>query len=206
MTTITCTHPTARETAPLDDHILIHHMVQGDTDAFTILYHRYTPRLAGFLKRYLQQSDVIEEVINDTMLALWQQSQDYNPTMSLASWLCGIARYKALSALRRTPISARNLPPQTNTHSADPEADIVRMQQVNQVRQAVQTLPPLLRDVVQLAYDHHYSYQEIATRLVCPVNTVKDRMRQARRRLRPILADHGFARPHQSHVSRRLAA
>ena len=90
--------------------------------------------------------------------------------------------------------------------AANPEMDIVRMQQCEQVRQAIRELPLDLRAVVQLAYFHHYSYQEIAIRNQCPVNTVKDRMRQARRRLKPILVDQGIARSTGPQDSQSVAA
>jgi RNA polymerase sigma-70 factor (ECF subfamily) len=62
---------------------------------------------------------------------------------------------------------------------------------------ALEILSPEQRAVVELTYYQRCSYQEIATRLGCPVNTVKKRMFLARRRLAPHLANLGLASPTQ---------
>ena len=75
----------------------------------------------------------------------------------------------------------------------DPETQLSRQEIRRIMVGAMQTLSPLHRQVVELTYYHHCSYQEIAARMDCSVNTVKGWMLQARQRLAPVLAERGLA-------------
>jgi RNA polymerase sigma-70 factor (ECF subfamily) len=166
------------------DHALIRRVAARDHQAFEHLYLLYARRLMGYLTRLLPQRELAEEVLNDVMLALWQQAQQFDRRGPLAAWLFGIARRQALQALRTA--RSRPIPPlATPEGSAEDvlEASLVRQDLDRTVARALVNLPTAEREVVELAYYHELSYPEIATMVGCPVNTVKTRMARARRRL-----------------------
>jgi DNA-directed RNA polymerase specialized sigma24 family protein len=85
-----------------DDRILIRHIAAKDREAFKTLYYRYAPRLGGYLSKLLKSRELVEEVINDVMLVVWQNAVRFEPTGRLSTWLFGITHRKALKALARS--------------------------------------------------------------------------------------------------------
>jgi RNA polymerase sigma-70 factor (ECF subfamily) len=170
-----------------DDHdlALIQRVAAGDRQAFEILYHQYARRLAAYLAKVLRHTDQVEDVLHDVLLAVWQQAPGYQPTGRVSAWIFGIAHHKALKArAAATQQSCEPCPVMPDTPDEETlEACVIRRERIQAVAAALAALRPQQRAVVELTYYHHYSYQEIATILDCPVNTVKTRMLKARRHL-----------------------
>ena len=123
--------------------------------------------------------------MNDVMLAIWQQAARFDPSMRFSTWLFSIAHHKALSARAQAGRQALEPPPEVTEQGVqeDPEILVIQQEDTRALAAALATLPPEQRAVVELTYYHYRSYEEIATILECPVNTVKKRMSLARRRL-----------------------
>jgi RNA polymerase sigma-70 factor (ECF subfamily) len=181
-------------TTDAHDFALIQRIAAGDRQAFEMLYHQYAPRLAAYLARMLWQSDQVEDVLHDVLLAVWQQAPAYQPIARVSTWLLGIARHKALKARAAVAQqSSKPFPAGLDAPDVDtPEVCVTRQECAQAVAAALATLPPEQRAVVELTYYHHSSYEEIATILACPVNTVKTRMRRARRLLATHLSHLGL--------------
>ena len=186
-----------------DDFELIRRVAAKDRKAFETLYYRYSPRLGRYLSRLLKQCELVEEALNDTLLVVWQNAARFDPSGRLLPWLYGIAHYKALKALARLSKRQSELPldyddadaDERNDHPRDPdnpEQALLRQDLGRVLAQAIETLSPEHRAVVELAFCEGFSYQEIATITECPVNTVKTRMFHARRRLTHALARLGL--------------
>jgi RNA polymerase sigma factor (sigma-70 family) len=162
----------------------------GDKHAFAQLYRAYFPRLARFLDRMTRNPGLIEEIINDTLLVVWQKADTFNHSSRLSTWIFAIAYRKALKGIRALdePVEAEE---EESMGAAELEPDIaLSMQQLQyNVAQALDALPHVQRTVVNLVYYHGMGYEEIAAIMDCPVNTVKTRMFTARNRLRDLLAD-----------------
>ena len=93
----------------MDDIRLLQRVAARDLTAFDILYTQYAPRVSSFLSRLLDREDLIEEVRNDVMLAIWQHAGSFKRTSRLSTWIFGIARNKALYARKRSasrPVSS----------------------------------------------------------------------------------------------------
>jgi RNA polymerase sigma-70 factor (ECF subfamily) len=164
---------------------------------------RIAPQLLCFLTRRLGQRALAEEVCQDVLLTVWQQARHYDPAIPFASWLFGIARYKALSAFRTVKPSHAAPPAAPEQDAADdPETSMLHREHASTVAQTLTILPLAQQVVVDLAYYQDCAYSDIAARLDCPVGTVKTRMAQARRRLLPVLTELGLA-PSFSTVAQR---
>ncbi|MBA5638034.1 sigma-70 family RNA polymerase sigma factor [Duganella sp. LX20W] len=168
---------------------LLARIVAGDRHAFEQLYRAYFPRLGRFLGRMLRSVPLIEEVINDTMLVVWQKAASYNGSCQVSTWIFAIAYRKALKGLRG---SDEPLECDTESYPAGPELEpdhVLEGRQLRQVlEQALAQLPLAQRVVMVLTYDHEMGYAEIAEVVGCPVNTVKTRMFHARHKLKELLA------------------
>ncbi len=170
-----------------DDHVLLQRIVARDRAAFETLYTEYAPRVSRFLSRLLEREDLIEEVRNDVMLAIWQHAGRFKRTSRLSTWIFGIARYKALYARKRSASHHMTYVPGAVAQEAidwdHPETITLRHEHVRSLASAVADLPHKQRLMMTLVLGQGLSYQEIATSTGCSVNTVKTRMFYARRRL-----------------------
>lgn len=164
---------------------LIHLVAERDVKAFEQLYRAYHPRLARFLFNLLSRPQLVEEVLDDTLMTVWERAHTFQGASKLSTWVFTIAYRKALRA-RQT----REEPwPETmmdNEPSADdtPEEETRRHRVHGLLIEALQDLSPDHRAVVDLTYFHGLGYREIAAIMACPVDTVKTRMFHARRNLR----------------------
>lgn len=172
------------------DAALLARIVDGDRAAFDTLYRHYFARLTDFVARMLRQHELAEEVVNDTMYAVWTGSARFAGRSRVSTWIFGIAYHKALKRLERERRTVADTLDEDFDLAAetDPgsDADAARLQ--HQLEAALAKLSPAHRSVVELTFLLEYSYEEAADIVGCPVNTVKTRMFHARARLRKLLS------------------
>ncbi len=172
------------------DAQLIAQIVGGDRAAFQVLYRAYFPRLARFLDRMTRNPPLIEEIINDTMMVVWQKADTYDRSCKVSTWIFAIAYRQGLKAVNGLDEPVEEQVEQHGEAWREPEFAAERRQLNKGVGLALEALPMEQRVVVSLTYYHDMDYKEIADTMGCPVNTVKTRMFHARRRLRDLLAVH----------------
>jgi RNA polymerase sigma-70 factor (ECF subfamily) len=159
----------------------------GDLRAFEHLYRRYQPRLARFVGNLIRSSPAVEEVVNDTLMVVWDRPHSFTGASKFSTWLFAIAYRKALRERHR-----RALPFLEPSDAVDPDPppdDALARERVRAVLiAAMEELSVEHRAVVDLTYFHETGYREIAEIMDCPIDTVKTRMFHARRHLRRKLA------------------
>jgi RNA polymerase sigma-70 factor (ECF subfamily) len=180
------------------DTSLLRRVGARDRKAFEALYHQYYPRLFSYLLKITRRADLVEEVLNDVMLAIWKGAAGFDGRSRVSTWIFGIAYHKALKALaRRAPAIARSVELDGETPEPvdrdEPESLLARRELAGVLGRALRALSPEQRTVVELTYYYGLPYQEIADIMGCPVNTVKTRMFHARRRLRELLPEMGVS-------------
>ena len=145
----------------------------------------YHPRLTRFLIALVRRPQMTEEVLNDTLMVVWERADSFNGASKLSTWIFAIAYRKAMKALRRLdePVEDSEAK-QRLSPDAGPEERFGQRKTHVLLRKAMSELTPDHRAVVDLTYFHEMGYREIADILGCPVNTVKTRMFHARRHLR----------------------
>jgi RNA polymerase sigma-70 factor (ECF subfamily) len=157
----------------------------GDRSAFERLYRIYHPRLTRFLHTLMRRPTLVEEVVNDTMMVVWNRPDSFHGASKLSTWVFSIAYRKAMKALHKQDEAIEDLEADRRV-SLDPGPDDssgrARVRQL--LLAAVDELSPAHRVVVDLTYFHELGYREIAAVVECPVDTVKTRMFHARRHLR----------------------
>jgi RNA polymerase sigma-70 factor, ECF subfamily len=163
----------------MDDDELIAALAAGDDTALRELFARHAPWLAARLRAALPPPDV-EDVLQETFLAVWKSASGYRPRGTPQAWMWVIARNQAALLLRRRgPVTA---PLEETPHAGlDPaEAAIVRADIT-----AVFNSPE--GQVLRLMYVEDRPVAEIAALLGVPAGTVKSRAHRARRMLRAVL-------------------
>jgi RNA polymerase sigma factor (sigma-70 family) len=173
----------------LEERHLLDRVSAKDMHAFEDLYRIYQPRLARFLINLVQRPQLVEEVLNDTMMAVWQTAGTFRGASKPSTWIFAIAYRKALRARARWPDPLED-PPSDTRVSDDPQPDeeLHHSRLHDALQAAMNQLSPDHRAVVDLTYFHGLGYREIAEIMACPVDTVKTRMFHARRRLKDAMA------------------
>jgi RNA polymerase sigma-70 factor (ECF subfamily) len=170
-----------------EDQACLARVATGDRAAFEQLYRRYYDRLFRFVLRVTGRMNLVEDVINDTMIVIWRKAGDYRAAAQASTWIFGIAYRKALKALSRE-LRAPELMDELPEVEQPPSDALDREGLHAAIRQAVMRLPAEHRAVVDLTFFFNHSYEEAAQILGCPVGTVKSRMFHARAKLRPLLS------------------
>lgn len=172
------------------DARLVRQAADGDRRAFELLYRSYIHRLARFLHRLTRNVQLIEEIVNDTMLVVWNKAGTWDGSCKVSTWVFAIAWRKARKRLHALDEAVDADPDlweaETDTQPEHRYAQVRRRQALDR---ALRALPLEQRTVVQLTYFHDMAYGDIADIMGCPVNTVKTRMFHARRRLAILLGD-----------------
>ena len=176
------------ECCDVDDDDLIGRIAARDPEAFTLLYQRYAPRLAGFLLPRLVQPALVDDVLHETLLVVWKDAARFRGQAQLSTWLFRIAQHKAHQA--RVASQRANVLPVLPTDAApeDPEALLLRQERTYTLNHILLALAPAQRLILELAYAQGWSMTAIAAHLGCSVSTVKTRLHQARRCLAAQLA------------------
>jgi RNA polymerase sigma-70 factor (ECF subfamily) len=168
---------------------LIVRISHGDRDAFRELYLHYHRRLARFLMRVTHRYEDAEEVINDTLWIVWQRAAEFRGASQVSTWIMGIAYRRALNLIRRAATHERVMA----LEAIDGEATVSdtgrALEERQQLDYALAQLPLEQRLVLEFTYYFDHSCVEVAEIMECPVNTVKTRMFNARRKLRAILEE-----------------
>jgi RNA polymerase sigma-70 factor (ECF subfamily) len=144
-----------------------------------------------------------EEVTLDAFVQAWRNAKSYQPVRgSVPAWLTTIARNRALDLLRarqrrgRLAAVASAAPdlgtPGMSEAVPDASADAEQAERRRQVALALDTLSPVQREVVELAFYGGLTQTEIAARLGEPLGTVKTRARLAMQKLRIALGPYHF--------------
>ena len=170
------------------DAQLLDRVAQGDTGAFESLFRRYRPRLRRYLDRRTRAPELIDEIVNDTMLVVWRRAATFDLRSCASTWIIGIARRVGLKATAsaRPPVETCEAERADETNL--PEHRLAQRELQSRLADALRALSAEQRAVNELAYFKGLSCREIAGVLGCPADTVKTRMFHARRRLKVLLA------------------
>lgn len=180
-----------------DDQTLIEYVVEGQADALSALYERYS-RLVYSLARHITGDDGhAEEITLDVFTRVWEKAGTYQGDLArVNTWITSLARNRSIDVLRRekarpegSSIGLDRVDYDLHSRQPNPESAAVSAFHQRRVRQAIAELPDEQRRALSLAYYGGYSHQQIADKLSLPLGTVKTRIRLAMQKLRRALED-----------------
>ena len=176
------------------DAELLDRYAAGEEGAFREIVSRYKDGLYAFLRHFLNQQDLVEDVFQETFLQLFTSRESYDPSRALRPWLFTIAANKAKDALRKQQRTAA-IPIGTIADSQELSFDDVlnvltsdttmpydKLQEREtavRVRKIISDMPQNLREILILAYFNKFSYKQMAQILSIPIGTVKSRLHTA---------------------------
>jgi RNA polymerase sigma-70 factor (ECF subfamily) len=190
---------TSRTALPMQttsDEVLISRIAGGDRLAMQVLFARHHVRVYRFVLRLVRNEATAEDLISEVFLDVWRQAGKFEGRSAASTWLLAIARFKALSVLRRRP--EEELDDETaaaiEDQSDDPEIALEKKDKGAVLRKCLTGLSAEHREIIDLVYYHEKSVEEVAAIVGIPEATVKTRMFYARKKLAELLKENGVER------------
>jgi RNA polymerase sigma-70 factor (ECF subfamily) len=184
---------TASRDDACDDVQLLRRIGQGDEDAMAAFYREHGQVVLAQVLLVTGERVLAEEIVQDTMLAVWRGAGSFRGESSARSWVIAIARRQTRDRLRR-----RRLRVVDDAFLADqpssgpgPEATALDRADLAEVMGAIRELAASHREVLGLAFGSGLSLPEVADVLEIPVGTVKSRLTAARAALGRKLNEKG---------------
>lgn len=172
------------------DDSLMNSFQKGDASAFNELYSRHKDRLYRFLLRSAPNAALAEEFAQETWTSVIKRASQFQAKGQFKTWLFTIARNKLIDYSRS---QARKLDDAQNPEaeveaSADKNSNPEKAYELAQMLQVIQALPDEQREAFLLK-EEGFSLREIAELTQTEGETVKSRLRYARKRLHASLSD-----------------
>lgn len=150
-----------------------------DERGLSLLYDNYAPTLLGLIMNILGNREVAEEVLQQTMLKIWDNIHSYDVSKSgLYTWMATIARNTAIDKRR-----LKSFQNNQQTNSIDTEIYHLHTVQTSTSAIDIEKLTADLNDnqkqVLDMVYLKGYTHKETAKVLDIPLGTVKSRLRLA---------------------------
>jgi len=181
--------------APADE-LLIGRIARGDRLAMQVLFARHHVRVYRYVLRLMRDEMAAEDVISEVFLDVWHQASKFEGRSAVSTWLIAIARFKALSALRKRRDGEldKEIEEALEEPSDGPEVAMEKLDKGARLRQCLAALSPQHREIIDLVYYHEKSVEEVAKIVGIPENTVKTRMFYARKKLGELCRSAGIDR------------
>ncbi len=171
-----------------DDAALLRQVADGDRRALELLYRRHAGWLLIRLGRRCADPGVVDEVIQDTFVAVWRSASKYSGKGEVAAWIWGIGVRRLVDAIRRVPATQLVADPLEQNLELSAEERVLLGVEYGDLAGALDRLSPELRAVVQSTVLDGLTTAEAGRLLGIPQGTVKTRMKRAREQLREELA------------------
>ena len=164
----------------------------GDPEAFASLLGRYQNRLYRYLLRWVHEPASAEDLFQQTWMRVIQNIRRFDAKRNFDAWLFAVARNIAIDYLRRRrPASLEEplgddffLSDALATGAPGPLDQVLRSEKIESVRRALESQPPVYREILSLRFEEEMKLEEIAEVLSVPLGTVKTRLARALERLR----------------------
>ncbi len=178
----------------VSDAELLEMYCNGTESAFREIVNRYKDPLYSFLRRFLNQRDLVEDVFQETFLQLYASREKFDTSRPLKPWLFTIAANKAKDTLRKMQrtsnvklgtiadsgdVSIDDIINILQSYEVTPDLEVSQDERAAMVRQIIEDMPENLRSILILAYFEQFSYKQMADILSIPIGTVKSRLHTA---------------------------
>jgi RNA polymerase sigma-70 factor (ECF subfamily) len=163
----------------LAERKLMQRIAAGDQRAFRALYEQFATPLYRYALLRLRSPTAAEEVVQETLLAVWRNPTAFNGQSRLITYLFGICHHKTVDYIRREAKYQSLEQAEQTTLAVTP--DPIR---ATIAGEALAALPPQMQSVLILVFHYGFGYHEVSQILGIPLGTVKSRVFHARQRLK----------------------
>jgi len=176
-----------------DDAQLLGRIGQGDENAMAAFYRKHGRVVLGQVLLVVGERVLAEEIVQDTMLAVWRGAGSFRGESSVRSWVIAIARRQTRDRLRRQRLRVVDDAFLADQPGSGPGPEVMALDRAElaEVKGAIQELASSHREVLGLVFGSGLSLPEVAGVLEIPVGTVKSRLAAARTALSRILSEKG---------------
>jgi RNA polymerase sigma-70 factor, ECF subfamily len=177
------------------DNKMVERCLQGDDSAWEMVVKAYGQRIFNLSYRYMARREEAEDLTQEVLIRVYQNLKSYRPEAgSFQNWILRVARNQIIDRyrqVRRYPrmdgseeLEGSSLP-DDKIPSPQRAAEQIESSQI--LHEALQALPPELKEAVILRDIEDMPYQEIADLLSVPEGTVKSRINRGRLELSRVL-------------------
>lgn len=175
--------------ADLSPDALLLDVARGDRDSYALLFDHVAPKVTGVVRRVVRDPARSEEVAQEVLTEVWRNAPRFDPDRGSAmTWIMMIAHRRAVDCVRSVQASRdrdERVGHRDRVRAFDEVSEAVEMSDEHRrVRESMDILTDLQREVIELAYFGGHTYREVAEMLDTPLGTVKTRMRDGLIRLR----------------------
>jgi len=178
--------------ANLSDKELVENALQGNQHSFSAIMERYYDSVYIYILQIIDNPDDAEDIAQETFNKVFRNLKSYSSEWAFSTWLTTIAKNSALDFYRK--IRARSTAGNTirddsgelisaTEMAQSPEEKMISRQAYDQLVSSIKKLPAKYKKAAELRFIHEYAYEEIASELKIPVNTVRTRLSRARLKL-----------------------
>jgi RNA polymerase sigma-70 factor (ECF subfamily) len=176
------------------DETLLGLIAKGDRIAVRLLFVRHSLRVYRFILRIVGDEMAAEDLVNEVFIEVWRGAHRFESRSQVTTWILGIARFKALTALRRRPSEGLDddFAESIEDQADNPEMRVQKADRSAVLQTCLKQLSNAHRQVIDLIYYHEQSIEEVARIIGVPENTVKTRAFHARKRLAALIEARGI--------------
>jgi RNA polymerase sigma-70 factor (ECF subfamily) len=163
---------------------------EKDIHAYEIIFRHFAPRVRSYMSKLAADSQLAEELMQETMIAVWNKADRYDRSKgSLSTWIFTIARNLRIDAVRKEKRPEFDPDDPVFVPDAEPSADnvLVAQQTAEHLKAALAGLPREQAKLLEMSFFEDATHSVIAQKLNIPLGTVKSRMRLAFAKLRLVL-------------------
>ncbi|HEX5916149.1 MAG TPA: sigma-70 family RNA polymerase sigma factor [Rubrobacter sp.] len=184
----------------LADEDLISLVEAADAEAFATLYDRHSRAAFSLAYRMMGERQAAEDLAQDAFLKVWRGASSFRAERgSVRTWILSIVHNRGIDQIRSQASRRRTQDKieasASRSQPSEAFAETWRNSQRDQVREALNTLPPEQLKILELAYFSGYTHVEISDLLRLPLGTVKGRMRLGLKKIRDFFESRGAAVP-----------
>lgn len=176
------------------DEKLAEAIQQGDLERFGILIDRYEAKLKRYARKFLYNSDDIEDQVQETFIKAYTHIQSFDTTRKFSPWIYRIAHNIFVNELRRQTYAPINffdpdtifpyLTAKETTDKATLDAELSKI-----IDEVIDILPVKYKEPLILYFYEEQSYEDISEILRIPISTVGVRIKRAKDKLKQAYED-----------------
>lgn len=181
------------ETIFTDEKDLLHQIADGDANAFSTIFHRYSPKAYTYALKIVKSATLAEEIAQEVFVKIWNLGEQLTQIENLDAYLKVLTRNHTLKILRRLALEIKTSRMMANSYEEkhnETEEYIIFKDSEKILNQGIEKLPAQQKLVYQLCHQEGLKYEEAAEKLNISKLTVKTHMQHALRFLRNYVSTH----------------
>ena len=175
----------------IDYASLIERVAQGNQSALRTLYDQKSPYLFALAKRMMNNDALAEDVLQESFIIIWRKAHQFQADKgAAAAWLTTIVRNKCIDRLRRRAVTVDTTQSQVEAIedlTANPFEAAVAMMEGDRLKLCIKSLNMDQQRAILHAYYDGFTHEEIASRLLTPLGTIKSWIRRGLQQLKGCL-------------------